>query len=1159
MPEWTKEQKLAIEKSGCDLLVSAAAGSGKTAVLSQRVLKRITEDKVSVDKLLIVTFTDAAASEMRQRIVDKLRAELLTNHDTEYISRQLALVPKANITTIHSFCLSIIKNNFHLLDMDPSFGIMTEADKLLALTKVSMDTINDMYLKYGEDFSLLLRWLSDGNDEDFAQRINHIYNFIQGMENPLGWLDEKVEEYNLKDTSCEELSWVNIIKQKYRVLFADIIADYQDVLKCVTEAGAHKSYEIYAEELFGIEKLAASCSGTIDDMINAAQEVNFPTVRKEKDADAYLQDVAKKSRDILKAQVKDIIKEINYLSEKNIVSSIKETYPRLVLLAETVKLYDRKYNEVKKEKNLIDFNDFEHLSLQLLQDESLNIADGLRDKYEEIYVDEYQDCNSVQEAIFACISKKTEGKSCNMFMVGDIKQSIYKFRQAEPGIFIDKFKKYSEDGIQSKIVLNKNFRSRDTVVNCVNNLFSAIMNPTVGGIEYTDEESLVAGFKYPDSSDVICGGPAEIMMVSDENAEPGTVRIALEARAIGKKINEMVGKYQVYDTKLGGYRPSTYKDFAVLMRSPSGKSIYIEEEFKNMGIPYFSDNSDGLFDVHEVDLLISALEITDNPLQDIPLIGFMRSLPGRFDEDQLLTIRQYQKKGYFYNAVKKCAEDTTELSEKCVKFLQMLKHWRKYSKTTSIAELIWKIIDDTAILPYIQALPGGKTRRANIELFIEYGRQFEKSDSKGLFSFLRFVEKLEKGKGSETAKMLSDACDVVRIMSIHKSKGLEFPIVFIAYSGGNFINADWTASGIILHKEFGIGCDFLDLDKKIRYPLISKQALSYKIKLDTLSEEMRVLYVALTRAREKLFVVASGKSAFKCLDEESNSTRDKINLNEIIVSDGFFEWICLGMRKENLWEITHYSVEDLYGEEEIKSKDDIMVKADKEIYEEINRRICYEYPYKSAVGISSKYSVTELKNRFDVAGEDKTPVFNYYEERLPKFMQQQKLTASAMGTILHLILKFVDFKKEPDEAIKECKEMLVTNNFITKEEFENAKTEVIAEFLKTDVCKDICGADKLYREIPFNINVRGNIFSDDEKLKDETVLLQGIIDCLYVKGDSCYVLDYKFEGSKLTDETIVNMYKNQLMLYKIAAEKITGKKVSATYLYLLGRGKLLEV
>ena len=1159
MPEWTKEQKQAIEKSNCDLLVSAAAGSGKTAVLSQRVLKRITEDKISVDKLLIVTFTDAAASEMRQRIVDKLRAELLTNPDTEYISRQLALVPKANITTIHSFCLSIIKNNFHLLDMDPSFGIMTDADKLLTLTRVGVDTINDMYSKYGEDFSLLLRWLSDGNDEDFAQRINQIYNFIQGMENPFGWLDEKVEEYNLKNTSCEELSWVNIIKQKYRVLFADIIADYGEVLKCATEAGAHKSYEIYSEELFGIEKLAAACSGTLEDMINATREVNFPTVRKEKDADAYLQETAKKSRDILKAQVKDSIKDINFLTEKNIVSSIKETYPRLLLLAETVKLYDLKYKEVKKEKNLIDFNDFEHLSLQLLQDENLKIADGLRDKYEEIYVDEYQDCNSVQEAIFACISKKTDGKSCNMFMVGDIKQSIYKFRQAEPGIFIEKLKKYESDGIQSKIILNKNFRSRDTVVNCVNNLFSAIMSPTVGGIEYTHEESLVAGFDYPHSSNENCGGPAEIMMVSDENAEPGTVRIALEARAIGKKINEMVGKYQVYDTKLGNYRPSTYKDFAVLMRSPSGKSIYIEEEFKNMGIPYFSDNSEGLFGVHEVNLLISALEITDNPLQDIPLIGFMRSLPGGFDENQLLSIRQYQKKGYFYNAVKKCAEDTTELSEKCTKFLQMLKLWRKYSKTTSIAELIWKIIDDTAILPYIQALPGGKTRKANIELFIEYGRQFEKSDSKGLFSFLRFVEKLEKGKGSETAKMLSDSCDVVRIMSIHKSKGLEFPIVFIAYSGGNFINADWTASGIILHKEYGIGCDFLDTHKKIRYPLISKKALSYKIKLDTLSEEMRVLYVALTRAREKLIVVASGKDAFKCLDEELNSTRDKIYLNEIIASYGFFEWICLGMRKENLWQITRLGVEDLYGEEEIKLKDGTTVKADKEIYEEINRRICYEYPYKSATGVSSKYSVTELKNRFDISSEEKTSVFNYYEERLPKFMQQQKLTASAMGTLLHLILKFVDFKKEPEEAIAECKEMLLNNNFITKEEFDNVQTDVIVEFLKSNVCEQIKNSDKLYREIPFNINISGAVISEDEKLKDETVLLQGIIDCLYVKGNSSYVLDYKFESSKLSEEMIVSAYKNQLKLYKIAAEKITGKKVDGCYLYLLGRGKLLEV
>lgn len=1158
MPEWTKEQKLAIEKSGCDLLVSAAAGSGKTAVLSQRVLKRITEDKISVDKLLIVTFTEAAASEMRQRIVDKLRAELLTSHDTEYISRQLALVPKANITTIHSFCLSIIKNNFHLLDMDPSFGIMTEADKLLALARVSMDTINEMYLKHGKDFSLLMKWISDGNDEVFAQRINQIYSFIQGMEDPLGWLDEKVEDYNLKDDSCEKLMWVDIIKQKYRVLLADVIADYNEVLKYANDAGARKSYDIYAEELYGIEKLAASCSGTLDDMLSAAKEVNFPTVRKEKEADLLLQEKAKTIRDILKSIVNVSKKEINYLSDKDIVSSVKETYPRLTLLAETVKLYDSKFKELKKEKNLIDFNDFEHLSLQLLKDESLNVADILRDKYEEIYVDEYQDCNSVQEAIFAAISRKTDGKSSNMFMVGDVKQSIYKFRQAEPGIFTHKLKNYSSDGIQSKIILNKNFRSRDTVVNCVNGIFSSLMSSTVGGIEYTGEEALVAGFDYPKINDVNCGGPAEIIMVSDENADPGTIKISLEARAIGKKINEMVGKFQVYDTKLGNYRPSTYRDFAILIRNPSKKSIYIEEEFKNMNIPYFSDNSDGLFDVHEINLLVSALEITDNPLQDIPLIGFMRSLPGGFDENELLTIRMYQKKGYFYNAVKKCAEDTNELSGKCRNFIKMLALWRQYSKATSIAELIWKIIDDTAFISYVQALPGGKTRRANIELFTEYGRQFEKSDSKGLFSFLRFVEKLEKGKGSETAKMLSDSCDVVRIMSIHKSKGLEFPVVFVANCGGEFIDADWTANGIILHKEYGIGCDFLDTSKKIRYPLISKQAVSYKIKLDTLSEEMRVLYVALTRAREKLFVVASGKSVFKCFDDESDKAGKEIHLNEIITSNCFFEWICLGMRKENLWQITRLGVEDLYGEDETKKENCLKIKGDREIYEEIKRRISYEYPYKSAVGLSSKYSVTELKRRFDTADDEKSTMYDYYEERLPGFMQQQKLTASAMGTLLHLILKFVDFEKEPVLAVNECKEMLVNNNFATKEELDNAKTQVVEKFLKSDICKEISSADKLYREIPFNINIPGNIFSEDEKLRDETVLLQGIIDCLYVKGESCYVLDYKFESSKLTDEMIISTYKNQLMLYKIAAEKITGKKVGGTYLYLLGRGKLIN-
>ncbi len=1156
MPEWTNQQKDAIKTRNCDLLISAAAGSGKTAVLSERVLKRITEEGVSVENLLIVTFTDAAAAEMRQRIIDKLRQNLEESPQNTFLTRQLALVPKASITTIHKFCLSIIKNNIHLLDLDPSFAVMDSVDKVLSMNKAAIEAINEMYEKFGKEFSNFSKWLASGKDEQLAQDIINIYNFMESMENPFGWLLEHTEKYN--NENCKDNVWIQLIIEKLKGDFSESLKVYNHILDTTCEAGAEKTYEIYKKEMLAIEGIVASLAGgNFKKIKETAICLEFATVHKEKKADAVLCEYAKKLRDAQKEICRENIKKIERISDEGFAGNINKAYFYMQMLYKLIDLFDKKFKEIKKEKNVIDFNDFEHIALNLLQNENLPVAQNLQKKYEEIYVDEYQDCNGVQEAIFSALAKRIDGKSYNMFMVGDVKQSIYKFRNADPYIFVDKLEKYERNGIQQKITMNTNFRSRKEVVESINSLFCKIMSKRTGGVDYTEDEALAVGDSgYIPLDEKSAGGISEVILIDDES-EGDFSKIELETLAVANKIKEIISKgLCVFDKDSKKMRPATYKDFAVLLRNPGTKADKIVNIFKNEKIPCFSDKGGGLFDVLEINILICALEITDNSLQDIPLIGLMRSEPVGFTEDELLSIRLVQNKGYFYNALKKYSLENTPLAEKCREFLKMLSKWKEYAKTTSVEMLIGKIIDDISLFAFIETLPGGKNRRGNVELLIEYGRQFEKTDAGGLFSFLRFIEKVEKGSGSETAKMLSDSCDVVRIMSIHKSKGLEFPVVFLINAGGKFKATDWN-KGLVLHKTYGIGCNYFDAEKRIKYPLISQEAISYKIKQETISEEMRVLYVALTRAREKLYVVASGSSALKKYKESKSLDRLPF-LNEIEGETSFFGWICADINSGN-WKVSQFKCNEMNSYEEEIMPSPEQDKVTEEVSCEIDRRLSFKYPHENASLLASKYSVSELKNKFSAFSEEGDKPYSFKEERLPHFMSGEEMTSSAMGTILHLILKFIDFHKEPKIALYNCGKYLVENHFIRKEEFEKAKTQVILEFLNSTVCDEIRSADKLFREIPFNIEVGGDVISGNQSLVNETVLLQGIIDCLYIKGEKFYIVDYKTESKKFTEEELIDIYKNQLKMYNIAAEKITKKKSGGIYLYLLNRGKLVEI
>ncbi len=1181
MPRWTTQQQEAIEKRDCDLLVSAAAGSGKTAVLSERVLKRVTDEEnpVPVEKLLIVTFTNAAAAEMRQRIIDKLRENLVKNPESELAARQLTMISKASIMTIHSFCLNIIKSNFHLIDMDPSFGILDSTEGELMQAKLAIEVVNEMYGLYGKAFSDMARWLSCENDEKLAGEIIKRYKYIRSFENPLLWLEEQTEKYNVvrlyekygenEEEIADSLEWVELLKEKYRRAFSDIKNENEELIKLADIGNVTGYTDALYDDCNKTAKMIAVLGGRWEDIRKTAGDCKWGSIgRKNKDCDEEISALIKAKRDKLKKKVDSIIAETEIFSSAEIISGLKKVYPYLKLFYECVKSFGDKFALEKKEKNVIDFGDFEHIALSLLQDEKLPVAEELREKFDEIYVDEYQDCNSVQEAIFAAIARRTDGKSHNMFMVGDVKQSIYKFRQAEPSIFIGKLHSYSDSGLQQKIMLNKNFRSRKEVVNLVNNLFEKIMSEKLGDINYTDEEALKAGFEYPPfENDGYIRNP-EILSVSTLEADDDVLdtKIGLEARLVACKIRETVGKFMVFDVGKKKYRPAEYRDFAVLLRSPRGRTEDIEAEFKAFDIPYFSDVGSGLFDAHETELLISMLMITDNPLQDIPLIGFMRSLPGGFDENELLEIRKCKEKAYFYNAVKECSKGEDELAEKCKKFIDMIAGWRAFSRVAPVTALIARIMEDTAFEAYISALPGGKNRLANIELFTEHGRRFENADVKGLFAFLKYInEQQGKERGNETAKTLSDACNVVRIMSIHKSKGLEFPIVFVMGIGNKFNGGDYTKGELFFDKNYGIGCSCFDAGKKIKYPLVSKYAVTYKIKLDFLSEEMRVLYVAMTRAREKLFLTMQGDKKSEALLEAYE--KGYVGTKSPDEANSFFDWLVLSVSdKASGLKASVVSPEDLKEKSEalLFKYEDKTFCASAQTEAEVARRLSYKYPYIKSCGLASKYSVTELKHRFDAENGESRSVLKKFDEKLPVFMRGEKLSAAETGTLYHLILRFIDFTAADFEAgLSACKKMLIKEAFATEKELDTLDNGVILRFLNSDICERLRkSAEKgfpIYREIPFNISVSGDVPTNDESLKEENVLLQGIIDCLFVYEDKCYIIDYKTESKNMSDAELEDLYRRQLELYSVAAEKITGKKVGGTYLYFLRRGKLKKV
>ena len=1254
--KWTDEQLLAIETRGKNLLVAAAAGSGKTAVLVERIIKIITDDNnpVDIDKLLVVTFTNAAASEMRERIGDAISKKLEEMPDSKMLQRQLALLNKSNITTIHSFCLDIIKNNFHLIDLDPGFRIGDETECTLIKQDVLIELFEDKYDKEDEDFlNLIEAYCTNRYDERLKEIVLKLYNFSMSGPWPSVWLREKAQEFNINSLDeLEKASWYKVLKESLYLDLNNAKNGLDEAIKICEEDSDLAPYLLNLKpELNGIENAINSLNLNLEQIYKAIKDIEFAyrikTVKKGL-GDELDKKKVKSLRDDVKKKINQIKGGVFSVSLDETLNGIKNMYPIIKSLTELVIEFSDRYVKKKMERVILDFNDLEHLCLKILtcNDENgevyaSSVAQKFREKFEEVLVDEYQDSNNVQETIISMVSRK-DLDNPNVFMVGDVKQSIYRFRQAKPELFLEKYNSYSEEDNKKnrKIMLYKNFRSREEVIKGVNFIFKSLMSKTVGELDYTDKEALNLGASYDeinkdnvyfqdnefiDLDKIEVSGALELHIldkssdfedgkneINDEDDkendnEEDLSAVAIEARIIAKRIKELInpsdGKcFMVFDKNLNRYRKITYKDIVILLRSTKNWADTIVEELSFGGIPVYADINTGYFQTIEIRTIMSLLHIIDNPMQDIYTIASMRSPIFAFTSEELADIRILNRDNYFYLNVKDIAEDVYDerinksLKDKCVYFIEKIGSWREKSLYMPIDEFLWYLYSDTSYYGYVGAMVNGIQRQANLRILFQRAKQYEQTSFKGLFNFINFINKLRKSSGDlGTAKILGENEDVVRIMSIHKSKGLEFPVVFLSGCGKQFNLRDINDS-LLFHEELGIGADCIDIKKRIRYTTLQKYAIKKKFELETLSEEMRILYVALTRAKEKLIITGSSYNLQKDIDacyKAGVKGFNKVIPSELLKQKSYLKWIMTALIKHkdgdilrqgknefveisddlSSWKINFHKKSD-FGTENVEDsieKKNISILSlnysNFEVDEEIRKRLEFRYKYRDVCSVPSNISVSDIKKAEEEIFEPQAE--NLFSEeknrKKPRFIMEEKgLSKAEKGTAMHFVMQKLDLNKvNLLNEIKEQIKNMFEKGLITKDEEESINIFKIQKFFKSNLGQRLLKAYKenkqVFRELPFitEIPVK-RIEKDliDKIFNNEKLRLQGIIDCFFEEDDGIVLLDYKtdyVENGK--EKEILDKYRVQIDLYTETLERVIGKKVKERYLYLFGIDK----
>ena len=1162
-------------------------------MLVERVLNKIINEKIDIDKLLIVTFTNAAASEMRQRILEAIYERIEEDPDNDDLQRQIILLNKANISTIHSFCLEVIKNYFYEIDIASNFRIGDTSEIELLKQETLEDLFETLYEQEQEEFIQLVNVYGGyRDDETLKELIIKIYNYSQSMPFPEEWINEAIEKFNLKDEINSDFSntlWGKVLVDYSKDEIASCINELENLSnKLQKELDLEKYYSVIINDIYNLKSLLKE-ENTWDDIYTNLYNIKFETWPRQAKTDCELNTKAKEIRDNIKDRIKNLQKKIFIYSSKEANEDIYSMYKTLKSLGNIIIGFSKKYQENKKEKNIIDFNDIEHFALQILVKKNDNgeyvptdIANIYKEKFAEIAVDEYQDSNLVQEYILTTISNNN-----NVFMVGDVKQSIYKFRQARPELFLEKYDNYTlakdEENIcknDTKIQLFQNFRSRSNILNITNIIFSSIMSKKIGDIEYDEKEYLNYGAKYAKpSEDISIAGKVELDIIDlaeneemdEENTHDTQIleKDEIEAKFVANRIKKLIdSNLHVYDKKQG-YRKVTYKDIVILLRTTSNIAQIYEKELNNLELPVFSDTSSNYFETEEIQVVLAVLKIIDNPNSDIPLVTVLRSPIGGFTDNELVEIRLASKDTSYYEAlctIKNDSENST-LKEKVVTFLEMLYKWQQKQEYLSLDELIWYIYDSTDYYDIINSNPNGEIKTANLKLLFEKAKDYEKASFKGLYNFINYIDKISKSSGDiGSAKLIGENENVIRIMSIHKSKGLEFPVVFLCGTEKQFNVQDLNES-ILLHQDMGFGPKVIDYERKIEYNTLAKEAIRIKSLNEVLSEEMRLLYVALTRAKEKLIITGCDKNLEKSLKTKENMLPDveksKVNTVGIRKAKSYLDWLELVYIKckdklQNILDVNLYNKNTLteeVGEKIVENKQEnyflANIKEDK--IKEIDSILNWKYNYLEATKIEGKASVTEIaKGKKDGLLEITAK---------PRFLSNNdKLSKSEIGTLMHLIIQKLDFKtRYTKELIEDLINKLIASKIITKNQSEYVDIEKILKFTKSDIYIDLQNDKEIHKEKPFYLYV-----SADEIYKngmDEKVLVQGIIDLYYINAEGNIVLvDYKTDYvANNNEQELIDKYKVQLNIYKRALEQALNKKVETVCIYSVYLDKKIEI
>ncbi|MGN1167428.1 MAG: helicase-exonuclease AddAB subunit AddA [Lachnospiraceae bacterium] len=1202
---WTSEQQKVIDLRGCNILVSAAAGSGKTAVLVERIITMLTDEihPVSVDELLVVTFTEAAAAEMKERIRLAIEKKLLERPDDEHLRQQATLIHNAQITTIHSFCLSVVKDHFHAIDLDPGFRIGEEGELKLLKHDVLDEILEENYAEGEQDFlDFVSAYGSGRDDKKIEDLIFRIYDYSRSYPDAEGWLDSCVEAYSARTSEeFEKTKFSRLVMENVKALLSDAAEMIEDgLIICGMEDGPH----VYENALQNDREMLDSflAAETFSELSDYMQNVKW--TRLAANRDKTVSEEKTEQVKVLREQAKELVGSISsqyfYQNMEELLQDMRVCKPKVKVLTGLVNQFAERFELKKREKELIDFSDMEQYALRILTQKTEEgfvpsvIAEEYSRQFTEIMIDEYQDSNLIQETILTSISRIPQGEY-NIFMVGDVKQSIYRFRLSRPELFMEKYNTYRlDEGEKQRIDLHKNFRSRWEVLESINFLFRQMMTESLGGIAYDEKAALYPGADYPECEEGFSAATEVLMIDTQENekdlkSSETFSKISekeLEASAIAGRIRELLRCHKVTDKKTGKLRPVKYSDIVILIRSTKGFSDTFTEVLSREGIPVFAGTSEGYFATQEIGVLLDYLRVLNNPKQDIPLAAVLTSAFCSLTEQELALIKNQFKELPFSQAVFAYGEEGEEdhIRKKIKDCLEQMEKFRKIVAYTPMHELLRKIMEDTGYEDLVSAMPGGEQRRANLLMLLEKAKAFESTSYKGLFHFVRYVEQLKKYDVDYGEAAIEDEkADTVRIMTIHKSKGLEFPIVFVAGMGKRF-NMQDARSSVVLHSSLGIGLDAIDMEKRTKSPCIIKKVIQKEEALETLGEELRVLYVALTRAKEKLIITGTFSNLEKKLENCRMVTwqnMDELSFSRLSRAVTYWDFLLPALMRldgEVPIEQKLLHVEDLVREaveEEVTQK----VKAQlseqwdtQKVYSEKVRRMVeeqfsYEYPYGKSQSKKLKFTVSELKKRayleeslgknmsgdaaFDELGEV------MYEEPevmplLPKFLQQEEeLSGASRGTAYHRVMELLDFteKYTEDKLEKELKQFCDTGR-LSEEELSCICSEDILKFLGCTSGKRMhkCALEgKLKKEQPFVLGMDAReIYPDEEE--GEMILIQGIIDIFFEEEDGLVVLDYKTDKVTKAEE-LVEKYHAQLDYYAKALEQMTGKKVKEKIIY----------